>query len=266
MRRFLFYLDIFISYIGNALKLRIAYRGDFLIGFFADVMTQMIGIIFVITIFSKVPDIRGWSFYEVLFIWGFAQVTIGIFSTFFLNLFHVSEEYVIEGRFDRILLRPLNTFFQVITERVYLEESSNIFIGIILLSIASRELRLIWSKVDFLIILVLVVGGTLIYVGLYTALVSLTFWFKDRGSVISPFVSMETFSNYPITIYSRQIRIILSWLIPYAFTAFYPSTYFLKKGEFNFYVILTPLVGIVFFIIGYLLWQMGTRVYESTGT
>jgi len=266
MKRVGFYLDLLGTYLGNTVKSRLAYREDFLTGFFADLMTQAIGLAFLAAVFTRVPDIRGWRLPEILFIWGFAQITIGLFSTVFLNLFDLSEEYIVEGRLDRVLLRPLPPLFQIIIEKMYLEESANVLVGIGLIVYATRRLGLAWGATDVLVALLLVIGGTLIYAGLYTLVVSLTFWFKDRGSVISPFIQMETYSNYPVTLFNRQLQIILSWVIPYAFTAFYPSMYFLHKREFMPYVWLTPVMGMAFFLLGCLAFNRGVGAYESTGS
>jgi ABC-2 type transport system permease protein len=266
MRRLGFYLEILGAYAGNTVKSRLAYREDFVTGFLADLMTQAIGLAFVGAVFTRVPDIRGWHLAEILFIWGFAQVTIGLFYTVFLNLWDLSEEYIIEGRMDRVLLRPLPPLFQIITEKMYLEEISNVLVGIGLMIFATKGLHLTWGPLDVLVGMLLVLGGTAIYAGLYTVLVSLTFWFKDRGSMISPFVQMQTYSNYPVTLFNRQLQIVLTWVIPYAFTAFYPSMYYLHRKEFVPYVWLTPVMGLAFFLLGCFVFNRGVRSYESTGS
>jgi ABC-2 type transport system permease protein len=266
MNRLSFYLEILKAYVGNTVKSRLTYREDFITGFLSDLMTQAIGLAFLAAVFTRVPDIRGWRLPEILFIWGFAQVALGIFYTVFLNLWDLSEEYIVEGRLDRVLLRPLPPLFQVIFEKTYLEEVSNILVGIGLILYATKGLHLAWGPLDLGIAVVLVLGGVLIYAGLYTLLVSLTFWFKDRGSLISPFVQMQTFGNYPVTLFNRQLQIVLSWVIPFAFTAFYPAMYFLHRREFMPYVWLTPVMGLAFFLLGCLAFNRGVRAYESTGS
>ncbi len=39
----------------------------------------------------------------------------------FSNLYNVGNTYIIEGHLDRVLLRPLNSFFQVLMEKVAVE-------------------------------------------------------------------------------------------------------------------------------------------------
>ncbi|MEW6686310.1 MAG: ABC-2 family transporter protein [Candidatus Edwardsbacteria bacterium] len=266
MNRLYFYLRLFFGYLANALKTRMAYRQDFFIGFFSNIFTQLIGILFVWAIFQKVTDIKGWRREEIFFIYGFSQMSLSFFFIFFMNLFNLSEEYVIEGRFDRLLVRPLSTFFQVLFERIYWEESSGLFVGIMMIAYSLSRLGFSWSLFDYLAIIPFILGATLLYLGCFTILASLTFWFKERGGIIGPFLSLEIFSRYPITIYNRGIRIILSWIIPYGFTAFYPATRFLKRSEFSLFAWLAPLIGVIFFSFGCLFWQKGSKAYESTGS
>ncbi|WP_180235705.1 ABC-2 family transporter protein [Bacillus toyonensis] len=38
------------------------------------------------------------------------------------------------------------------------------------------------------------------------------------------------FSRYPITIYNKVISFILTFIIPYSFTSFYPAAFFSIRG------------------------------------
>lgn len=266
MNRFWFYIKLYLAYLANSLKSRLSYREDFWAGLIANFMMQMIGVLFVATLFSKVPHLKGWYRYEIFYIYGFSQMVFGVFYMFFSNLFNLSEKYIVEGWFDRVLLRPLGSFYQVVTERIHLEESSNVLVGLIIMAYALRHLEIRLTAGHHLTMLLLVASACLIYLGLFTALISTTFWFNDRGSLVSVILSMQSFAGYPATIYGPKIRFILSWIIPYAFTAFYPSMEVLGRSQYAKYVWLTPVVGAVFMGLGVLAWRSGTRVYESTGS
>ena len=74
------------------------------------------------------------------------------------------------------------------------------------------------------------------------------------------------FSRYPITIFSPLVRFILTFVLPFAWVAFYPATYFIGSEEFRGIAGLTPLVGIAVFALGYFIWSRGVRNYASTGS
>ncbi len=266
MRRIFFYINLAWANVSNSLKSRLSYREDFWAGFIANFMTQMIGVLFVAALFGKVPHLKGWYRYEIFYIYGFSQLTLGLFFLFFSNLFEVSERYIVEGWFDRVLLRPLDSFFQVIIERVHFEEISNILVGLMIMTYSLHHLEISLSLLQHLMILGMVVSACLIYLGIFTAVISATFWFNDRGSLVSVLHLMQNFSGYPVTIYDPKLRFILSWIIPYAFTAFYPAVQVLGHKGYGIYAWLTPAIGLIFFGLGMFSWKQGVKAYESTGS
>ncbi len=266
MKSFLLYIKLYGAYLANSVKMRLAYREDFLSGFVAGIMQQLIGVLFVATIFVRVPDIRGWSREEVFFIYGFAQTTLGLFYTFFSNLLDMSGKYIVEGRFDQVLLRPLDTLFQVVTERIYWEEVSVVLVGLSVMGYAVGRMRMEVGPWQYLATAGLAVSACLILLGIFVILASLTFWFNDRGGVSSMMLALHGFSQYPVTIYGQTIRVVLTLVIPYAFTAFYPAMHLLGRKEYAVMSWLTPAVALAVMSIGIAAWRAGLKAYESTGS
>jgi ABC-2 type transport system permease protein len=77
---------------------------------------------------------------------------------------------------------------------------------------------------------------------------------------------LADFTKYPLSIYSKWIRIILTFIIPFAFTAFFPAGYFVGKIAINTAVFGTALAALISFIIAYTTWTLGIRAYESAGS
>lgn len=265
-RRFIFYLKLYGAYLANSIKMRLAYREDFISGFVAGIMQQLVGVLFVATIFVRIPDIRGWTKAEVFFIYGFAQTVLGIFFVFCSNLFEMSDRYIVEGRFDQVLLRPLNSLFQVVTERIYWEEFSVVLVGLSVMSYAVAKLRLDLSLGQYLGAVILIFSAGLILLGIFVILASLTFRFNDRGGVASLMLVLHGFSLYPLTIYAPWLRLVLTLIIPYAFTAFYPAMHFIGRREYQPLAWMTPLVAAAVMSLAIVSWRAGRQAYESTGS
>ena len=64
--------------------------------------------------------------------------------------------------------------------------------------------------------------------------------------------------------------LLLSFVLPFGFMAFYPSTHFLRadgaSNPFAAFCYLTPVVGLLAFLLGYSVWSFGIRAYRSTGS
>lgn len=72
--------------------------------------------------------------------------------------------------------------------------------------------------------------------------------------------------RYPLTIYNHFIQFMLSWIIPFAFASFYPTTHFLGRHSFAFHFYLVPFVAAGFSLMAILVWRRGVQNYTSTGS
>ncbi|MFO7653258.1 MAG: ABC-2 family transporter protein [Candidatus Krumholzibacteriia bacterium] len=258
--------EIFAAYFAQFLKTRLAYRVDFLIDLGANLFGIGVQLAVLTAIFSKVQALQGWSFDEVLFIYGFSLLPLGLFNVVSVNLYRFSERYIADGNFDRVLLRPVNALAQVMFESFNVSGLNEILLGVGLTVYAGTRLELTPGVVDVLALLVMVPTATLIYVGVFLALTSVSFWAEDRMGLSPPVYNVIRFSRYPLTIFSTPVRLLLTFVLPFAWVAFYPSTWFLGTPEFREIALLTPVVGIVVFSGAYALWRRGMRRYASTGS
>jgi ABC-2 type transport system permease protein len=62
------------------------------------------------------------------------------------------------------------------------------------------------------------------------------------------------------------VRGLLTWVIPYGFTAFYPATLFLERGDWRWFALSTPLVAVLLCVAAYAFWLRGLRSFSSTGS
>jgi ABC-2 type transport system permease protein len=114
--------------------------------------------------------------------------------------------------------------------------------------------------------LLMVICGAVIYLAVFLILTSVSFWFEDRVGIVPPVFNMLTFGRYPLTIYNVFVQFLLSWIIPFAFASFYPTTHFLGRRAFTPYFYLVPVVAASFFLLAVFLWNKGVANYSSTGS
>ena len=98
-------LGIFAAYFAQFLKTRMAYRADFFAEVGATILGTAASLAFVLALFSRIDDLNGWHRDEILFIYGLSLVPYGIFAMVSWNLYEFGDHYIIEGNFDRVLLR-----------------------------------------------------------------------------------------------------------------------------------------------------------------
>ncbi|HEW92082.1 MAG TPA: ABC transporter permease, partial [Thermotogaceae bacterium] len=105
----------------------------------------------------------------------------------------------------------------------------------------------------------------IIYFSINLFMATLSFWLMDVVSSMVLVHHLSEFAKYPLIIYHKAVQITLTWIIPYAFTAFFPAAFLLKKGSLIL-SFLTPAVAILIFLIAYSFWNFGLRRYQSSGS
>jgi ABC-2 type transport system permease protein len=261
-RHALLLFDYFTQYA----KVRIGYRGDFMISLAASFAATVFGLFFVVVLFQKVPQLAGWRFEEVLFLYGFSLVPYGLFNVISANLYEFGNTYIIEGKFDRILLRPISSLFQILFETFRIESFQDIATGIFCMAWASRRLHTPWPLSKIVMFLFFAACAAAIYASVFLMLTTVSFWFEDRIGVHPPVWNVIAFGRYPLSIYSPVVQFFLCWIIPFGLASFYPSVRMLGRTVHPEYARLVPVVAVIFLAIAISLWNLGTQRYSSTGS
>jgi ABC-2 type transport system permease protein len=246
--------------------MRLSYKADFIISLASSLAAAIAGYGFVLVLFTRIPHLQGWSFDEILFIYGFSLIPMGLFNIVSLNLYEFGDSYIVEGKFDRVLLRPVHSLFQILFENFRLESFQEILLGLGVVAYCAMRLEVPWTWVDFILFPLLALCGATIYTAIFVIITSVSFWFEDRIGLSPPVYNMIAFGRYPITIYNVFIQFLLNWIIPFAFASFYPTVRYLGRGEFATKFYLVPVVAIALSIAALAIWNQGVRQYKSTGS
>lgn len=254
------------QYFAQYAKVRVSYRGDFLVSLITSFAATIFSLGFVIILFQKASQLKGWRFEEVVFLYGFSLIPYGLFNVISLNLYDFGNNYIIEGKFDRVLLRPVSSLFQVLFETFRIESSQEIFTGIFCMWWATRRLHIPWTPFKFAELLFFGLCAAVIYVSIFLILSTVSFWFEDRIGVHPPVWNVIAFGRYPLSIYSGAVQFFLCWIIPFGLASFYPSVKLLGRAVTPEYIRFVPMIAAVFLTLAILLWNFGTRHYSSTGS
>jgi len=248
----------------------VEYRANFLMwaGFTVIYHATAIGALWVTL--RNFPSINGWDFRQTAFMYGLWMLGHGLHNTVFFTVGNVPE-FVREGRFDRFLIRPLDPLFQAMTvpQQIWPDE---LILAILYFCVVTAFAGVHVDWVLLVYVPLVAVGGALIDFGINLAIATAAFWFTRIDSLRWVFMSLEQeFSRYPISIYQRGVRVILAFVLPFAFMNYFPATYLLHKSEDGLHLnpavgLLTPLVGLIVFALAYAFWRIGLNRYQGTGS
>ena len=248
------------------LKRMMEYKGDFIVGIIGFLLGQFFNLLFIWIIFSQIPNLVGWTLEQIVFIYGFSLIPKGLDHLLFDNLWGIGHFIVRKGDFDKYLTRPINPLFHVMVEKLQIDALGELIMGIALICIVLPSLVIEWSFIKIVMILIVIPFATLIYTGIKIATAAIAFWTKRSGNITYMFYMVNDFSKYPINIYNTFVKTIITYIIPFAFTAFYPAYYILTGENPLFNIGVTVLIAIVIMSIGIFIWNRGIKAYESAGS
>ena len=144
-------------------------------------------------------------------------------------------------------------------------------LGVIVFIICFANLGLQWTFHTTLVFALFLIGGSLIQASIIIATCSLSLKFVRALAVRDTLIyNVREFINYPISIYSRGIQVVLTFIVPYAFVNFYPAEFLLgKNGDMVPPIaiqFLPILLGSIMFVLAYLLFSKLVNQYASTGS
>lgn len=260
------YGRLYRVFVAQFFKSIVQSKADFFIGLCGFFLTQITGIAFLYLVFEQIPVLADWSLEQLIFIYGFAQIPRGIDHLLTDNIWMIAWRFVVNGKFDQYMLRPMNLFLQVIFEKLQPDALGELLVGTILIVISLGNGVVIMDAPHMLMFFVSIFAGAIIYTAIKLLFASFAFWIKVSGPVLYTAYQLADFAKYPTEIYAGGVRFIITWVIPFGFVAYLPASYFLKPGVSAMGTIgVECILAVVFFAIAYGVFTWGTRAYESAG-
>ena len=190
------FLRLYKTFVVQQIKQLMEYRVDFLTGAGSFLVGQITNIVFISIIFSQIPQLKGFEYYEIIFIYGFSLIPKGLDHLFTDNLWKVAWFIVRKGDFDKYLTRPINPLVHVIMEALQFDALGELLTGVVLMIIASMKLSISFDAVTILLMLLAFVFGTVIYAAIKIAGAALALWIKSSGSILQVLYMSNDFAKY----------------------------------------------------------------------
>lgn len=264
MKKVLDNISLYFSLLKISLKEILIYRIDCIVGIFSQLIVQLVSLIFMFVVFNNTEDIAGWNFKQILLLYGITRISIGIQGYCFDSLYDIGPKYIKNGDFDKILLRPVHPLISIIGSSREFVSIADVILGLVITTCMLIQLSIPITAFLIIKILFFSIVGALIVGAICTIFSISSFWTYRSNEVIWSFYRMYTFTEYPISIYNKFIRILVTFILPFAFVAYYPTMAYLGINKYMIY--LSPVVAIVLWIIAVKVWNWALNKYRSTGT
>lgn len=257
-------VSLYMAFLKTSLKEMLIYRIDCIIGIISQIVTQLVEIIFIWIVFRNTDNLAGWNFNQILLLYGVTLISIAIADFCFDALYDIGPKYIRNGEFDKILLRPVHPLISIIGSSKEFTALGYLGLGLFLTITMLIKLSIPITIILILKILFFSIIGAAIIGAINTIFSIASFWTYRSNEVIWSFYKIYTFAQYPIDIYNKFIKILITSILPFAFVAYYPTLSYL--GIDSKIIYLSPVIMIILWIIAIKIWNFALNKYRSTGT
>jgi ABC-2 type transport system permease protein len=264
-------LKLYLHLVAVQIRSQFQYKVNLLLDISTYFCITGIEVLSILLYFGVFPSLLGWHIGDVALLAAVTSICFGIAEVTGTGLDQFSFT-IVRGDFDRMLLRPVGAFIQIIGSDFRLRKLGRVTQGVLAGAFALHllpGLHWIWTKV--LVLGLGMLSGAVMFVAILLLGATLCFWTLETDEIVNilTFGGREMLS-YPLTIYNQLMQRFFLFIVPIAFGSYVPVCYVLGKPlpfglpmESAFF---SPLAALILATAAGLLWQFGIRHYQSTGS
>jgi ABC-2 type transport system permease protein len=229
--------------IGARVRSQMQYRSSFLLMTLVSLLSTGSELIAIIIIFNHFGALAGWRVGEVALLYGLASVAFGLNEMVSAG-FDVFPQMIQRGEFDRVMVRPVGAFTQVLASDFQLRRLGRIIQGIAALTLATLWTPIVWTPERLAFLMLVLVSGAVMFGALIVLGAVMCFWTVQSIEVINvlTYGGVEM-ASYPLPIYHELMLGLPAWS-----------------------ALAAPVAAATLAVIAWLAWQAGVRHYRSTGS
>ncbi|MDP2872009.1 MAG: ABC-2 family transporter protein [Bacillota bacterium] len=263
-------IRLYGRYVSLSLQSQMQYRASFVMFALANGLSALLEFFATAALFARFGSLRGWALPEVALFYGMVHTAFALAEAAGRG-FDVFHLHVRNGTFDRMMLRPRSTVLQVLGQDFQLLRVGRFAQGLFVLLWGAASLGMRWTAESVFLAVLSVVGGALLFSGLFVLQATLSFWSVEGLEIANTLTygGVEA-AQFPLSIYRKWLREFFVFVVPIGCINYFPLIRILGRGDPLGYpgwaAWVSPAVGLGFFLVSLRVWGVGVRHYRSTGS
>jgi len=260
------YFKLFGMHFKLAVMSAAIYRINFMLMVIQNILNAMLGIIAMELIYGQVDSIAGWNKHEMIILVCTSQIVGYIFwSVIYPNQDRFLNG-IINGGFDRMILKPLNLMFQINTGSIDTSCLFSISALVVVLVLQIGHLGAQVGIIQILLYIIFVINGVMVMTAFRMLIHSLAFMFIRVGGLDNICGMVEGVSSKPKEIFSNKyVRNLFVFILPAIPMINAPAAVLLQKSTV-FEMMCYLGVGIIFSSLAIITLRLGMKKYNSASS
>lgn len=225
-------------------------------------LSQIVSFFYLETIFSNIPKLAGFTYNELVLVYGFYLVTKGCADLFSNNLYSL-ERYIKRGKLDMYYIKPNSILAQLLVENIDLTQLINVVVGGIIINQSLVGVEKLTFKLAAYVILTVV--GIIVIFSIKLLSMSIAFWTFSSYPIAITLNNCCEFAKYPINIYGDILKKIFTFILPLSFISYFQLEISQMSENVWEDIILGTVAALMLLLISLFTWRNGLNRYQSGG-
>jgi ABC-2 type transport system permease protein len=248
----------------------LAYPASFALMLVSGMLITGLDFAAVLLMFSHIRSFGGFTLGEMALLYGTASMALGLADLITGSIERVGQR-IRTGELDVWLIRPVPTFIQAIADNFALRRLGRPLQAGVVLVVGIGMLDLDWTVAKGIVLVLSLITGSVIFAAIFVLGAAIQFVSIDSAELANSFTyGGQQLTQYPLSIFGREVVRAVTFVVPLAFVNYYPVLYVLGKpaplGLPSWIGLLAPAVAVVMTGLASLAWRGGLRRYRSTGS
>jgi ABC-2 type transport system permease protein len=201
-----------------SLARELAFRGNFLVKMFVEVLWLSILLVFYRTVFSKTTVVAGWDEWQYLFFVGCYFALEGLVETLFLENCNEFSDLVRSGDLDFYLLKPIDEQFLLTCRKIDWSTAPNVLMGIGVMSMALVQSGWSFDATRLTVFVCLFLCGLATAYSFLLLLMSTAIWFVRNQSLFELWWLFTSLMRYPREVFvgpwATPLGVFFTFIVP----------------------------------------------------
>ena len=219
-------------------------------------------------LFSRMGSVGVWTWERILLIYALAVTSFGLAESFCRGFDYFPWRMLRTGEFDRLLLRPRSLYTQIAGSAFHIHRLSRVTIGLCAIIWALGQLGVAATPFSIAVIIMALAGGALVYSGVFIMSSGIAFYtIKALDWIYIVTNASYQVTRIPIDYMPPIFRRAFTFVVPILVISYMPAAAVCGwNGVSPLLGFLALPAGVAFIALSRVVWRIGLRRYQSTGS
>jgi len=261
------YFAVYSVLFRNSLIREMSFKLNFLLWMVVESLWFVGQLVFIEVIFGQVEKIGDWTKWQMVLLVGTHQIVSQLFQAFFYTNLVNLPELVRTGKFDFVLLQPVDGQFITSLRQFGLDSIINALVGIAIVSYSLYRLQIMPGPGQIVLYLATLLLGVTIHYAIMFALAVMSFWIVRAQGLIYGYYSVMNLARYPDAVFKGTVKFVFSWLIPVIVVTNVPARVLMNASSTPWLLVdHLILASALMLFFSRILWKIALNRYSSASS